>query len=71
MGHMHTNSKLQNNSYFLKTFILLFLFGSAQLLLAQSPGGVSSDLSVWLKADSEVFSDTGITDAVNNGTVHQ
>ena len=31
--------------------ILAALFGSANLLQAQSPGGVSTNLSLWLKAD--------------------
>jgi uncharacterized repeat protein (TIGR01451 family) len=40
-------------------------------LPAPGPGGLSAGLQVWLKADSEVFSDAGTTPALNNGTVQQ
>jgi uncharacterized repeat protein (TIGR01451 family) len=35
------------------------------------PGGQITNLQVWLKADSEAFSDAGATNAVNNSTVQQ
>lgn len=36
-----------------------------------APGGVSHELGVWLKADSEVYSDAGTTNAVSNSPVQQ
>ncbi|MFM6440049.1 MAG: hypothetical protein ACKPGW_34960, partial [Microcystis panniformis] len=50
---------------------ILFVFVSIQLCFAQSPGGVSSNLRWWLKANSGVFSDNGVTPAVTNGTAVQ
>jgi len=43
----------------------------AHFLSAQSPGGVSNGLRLWLKADSQVYKDMGITPATTgNSVVH-
>ena len=36
-----------------------------------SPGSVSSDMTIWFKSDAGVYSDAGVTAAVNSGTVQQ
>lgn len=46
-------------------------FISLALPNVASPGGIVDGLRVWLKANSNVFSDAGVTPAVNGGTVSQ
>lgn len=50
---------------------LVLLFSSVFQGVAQSPGGVSTNLRWWLKANSGVFSDNGATPAVANSTAVQ
>lgn len=38
---------------------------------ACGPGGVNTDIALWLRADTEVFSDAGITSAINGDNVLQ
>jgi uncharacterized repeat protein (TIGR01451 family) len=41
------------------------------ILRGQSPGGESTNLQTWFKADAQVFSDNGVTPAVNSATVYR
>jgi type IX secretion system substrate protein len=50
--------------------LFYFLFFPC-LLSAQSPGGVSGELRLWLRAGSSAFKDSGITNAMNNDSVQQ
>ncbi|TLP75640.1 gliding motility-associated C-terminal domain-containing protein [Maribacter sp. ACAM166] len=68
---MKYQTKFPKNHPLQIVFYLTLILGGLQLMTAQTPGGVSSDLSIWLKADSDVFSDTGSTNAINNGTIQQ
>ncbi len=46
-----------------------FTIGTA--LTTCGPGGVNTNIGLWLRADLEVFSDVGVTAAVDNGDVAQ
>lgn len=46
-----------------------FTIGTA--LTTCGPGGVNTNIALWLRADLEVFSDAGVTAATNNGDVQQ
>ena len=37
----------------------------------EAPGGVTNGISLWIKANNQVFSDLGITGATNNNTIEQ
>ncbi|WP_461631437.1 MBG domain-containing protein [Labilibaculum euxinus] len=37
----------------------------------EAPGGVTNGISLWIKANNQVFSDLGTTDATNNNTIEQ
>ena len=67
-------SFLQLQKTILSFFFLLTLFGNTQIILAQAaPGGVSSGLEFWVKADSGVYEDIstsgGSVDATEEGDV--
>ena len=62
MGHMIFTILLTKKLSFLRFIFLLVLISSFQTLVAQSPGGVSTGLELWLKADTG-FTYNSITDA--------
>ena len=48
---MKTNRTPQCKIYLIRIFFLFLILGSGHSLVAQSPGGVSIGLELWLKAD--------------------
>ena len=53
------------------TTTLTILLLSYLSVSAQSPGSISTNLTLWFKADANVYSDAGVTAATNSGTVQQ
>ncbi len=39
--------------------------------IQKAPGGVTNGISLWIKANDQVFSDLGATEAANNNTIEQ
>ncbi len=58
-----------NNFIFRLAFFLFLL--NIKTSFSQSPGGFSSNLVVWLKADKGIYKDAGINPALNNDNVQQ
>ncbi len=60
----------KKSAFILRTAIMPLLFFTVQSLVAQSPGGVSTNLSLWLKADAGVTGTSPITNwqdqSINN-----
>lgn len=57
---------------FCYSFTFLFFLSIYQVpYLAQSPGGYSTDLKFWVKANAGTFSDAGVTSCTNNTTLQQ
>ena len=52
-------------------WVLFWVLGATLGVHAQSPGGVSSGLAHWVRADKSVYSDAGITLATAGQTVQQ
>tara|TARA_R110002049_G_scaffold272291_1_gene449775 strand:- start:7112 stop:13801 length:6690 start_codon:yes stop_codon:yes gene_type:complete len=49
---MRGTNTTANQIHYLQLFLILIFLSSSQFIRAQSPGGVSSGLQVWLKADA-------------------
>ncbi|MBS1669721.1 MAG: T9SS type A sorting domain-containing protein [Bacteroidetes bacterium] len=67
------NKPLQSMSSFKRHYLsasLIFLFVQNSSF-AQSPGGVSTNLATWFKANASVFKDAGSTSAANGDSVQQ
>jgi len=58
------------NNFIFRLAFFLFLF-NIKSSFSQSPGGFSSNLVVWLKADKGVYKDAGTSPALNNDNVQQ
>ncbi len=57
--------------FFTIVFCIFFLFFCTANLFAQSPGGVATNLRFWFKANAGVYTDNGVTLAVDNNAVQQ
>jgi hypothetical protein len=60
-----------NRKFAFSVFMPFLFYFFPGILSAQSPGGVSSELRLWLKANSSVFKNAGTTSAANNDSVQQ
>ena len=55
----------------IRSCLIITTLFSTFVLNAQNPGGVSTDLSLWLKSDLSVFSDNVMTVAIDGANVEE
>jgi len=58
-------------SYVFRCSIWVFVMTFTTLCFSQSPGGVSTNLELWTKANVEAYNDAGITLATDNQSIQQ